>query len=70
MILAELKSLIHAFREKDDVTVLDSLSLHLLVALSETLDAANCIINQIVNEIIISNLLLIDYLSSVPHDDL
>jgi hypothetical protein len=50
--------------------VLHSLSLHFLITLSETLDAANRVINQIVDEIIIPNLLLIDYLSSVPHDDL
>ena len=48
---------LHALTEKKDVPLLYCLCLKLLRGLSETLDRANHIINQIIDQILIQNLL-------------
>jgi predicted nicotinamide N-methyase len=50
--------------------VLDCLLLHFLVTLSEALNAAYGIVNQVINQVLIGDLFFVHNLASETHDDL
>ena len=50
--------------------MLNGFLLHLVVALGETFDATNCVIHEVINQVLIGDLLLVDCLAGEPHDHL
>jgi hypothetical protein len=50
--------------------MLNGLLLHLIVALGEAFDAADSVINEVINQVLISDLLLVDCLAGQPYDNL
>jgi hypothetical protein len=52
-------------------SILDDFYVRLLIAgCGETLDATNCVIHKVIYQILVSDLLFVDYLCSKPNDDL
>lgn len=74
-ILSENQSLLKAFVQKYDVPMLDSIFDNFSITLlfrccCEALDASYCVVNKVINKVLIDDLLFVDELSGKSDDDL